>query len=365
LPFAAVVDRNAAARAGADFSERPVGTGPFQLREWVRGQRLVFERNPFYFRSGLPYLDRIEAHLGVTDQLAWLMYRSGDLDVARRIPPAEFPGVVTDPRYAPLTLHRTTIRTMYVGLNCEGGPLADPRVRRALNYAVNKERVVDLLNRRGVAARGVLPPEMPGFPVRDTPYRFDPERARRLLRAAGHGQGFGSVLWTRPDDEQLRIAQSVQQDLDRVGVRVRIRPVDWTALLEAVRHRGMVPMFLLGWEADFPDPSNFLDVLLHSRNRGANNHTFFADAEVDRLLDAAAALPPGDARTARYREIEGRVVEAAPWIFLYHPLEYVARNPAVQGYRLHPLRPERLETVWVAAQGDGAGQGPFSSALRP
>jgi peptide/nickel transport system substrate-binding protein/oligopeptide transport system substrate-binding protein len=146
----------------------------------------------------------------------------------------------------------------------------------------------------------------------------------------------------------MRIAQSIQQDLDAIAVDIRIKPVDFPALIEAVRHPGQVSLFLLGWEADFPDPSNFLAVLLHSRGWGANNNTFFADPLVDRMLDQADGLPPSPARIALYRQAEVRIMSDAPWAPLFHAKTFVIRHPRVRNYRIHPLRPSRLERVWVA-----------------
>lgn len=350
MPFAAVVDREAAERYGEDFARHPVGTGPFTLAGWVYGQRLVLRRNPRYFRTGLPYLDGVELTIGVSPQLAWFKYEAGEVDISG-IPPAEFPRVVSDPRFAPLLLHRTTLRTQYVGLNCEMRPFDHIAVRRAVNIAVNKERILELINRQGVVARGILPPDMPGFDPTLKGWPHDPERARRLLAAAGlPARELRATFWVSSDDTSLRIAQSIQQDLRDIGLRLEIKPVGFPALIEAIRNPHMVPLFLLGWEADFPDPSNFLSVLLHSRQRGDNNNTFYSNPRVDALLDSADSLLDSARRLELYREAERLIVADAPWVPLFHPVGYVVRNPRVRGYHLHPLRPARVEEVWLADQ---------------
>ena len=146
----------------------------------------------------------------------------------------------------------------------------------------------------------------------------------------------------------MRLAQSIQQDLRSIGIELALKPVDFPALIEAVRHPGVVPLFLLGWEADFPDPSNFLTVLLHSRNRTTNNNTFFASPEVDRLLDAADRTTDAAERQRLFHEAEIAILRAAPWVPLFHPVTYVVRHPRVRDYRLHPLRPARVEDTWLA-----------------
>src|SRR5205814_5225322 len=162
MPFAAVVDREAVARFGDDdFDRHPVGTGAFVLEEWVYGQRLRLARNPRYFRAGRPYLDAAEVTIGVSPQLAWLKYQRGEVDVAS-IPSAEFRRVLADARYQPLILSRTTLRTQYLGLNCELPPFDRAPVRQAMNLAIDKRRLLELIDGQGVIATGILPPDMPG-----------------------------------------------------------------------------------------------------------------------------------------------------------------------------------------------------------
>ncbi len=347
MPFAAVVDREAVAREGEQFARRPAGTGPFVLAEWVYGRELRLARNPDYFRPGLPYLDGIELTIGVSDQLAWFKYQRGELDVAG-IPSAEFPRVMQDPRYRPVLLERTTLRTQYLGLDCALAPFDRVPVRQAMNLAIDTARLLELLDGRGVVAHSVLPPDMPGYDPQLPGYAHDPAAARARLAEAGLPHGFTTTLWATRDDGSLRIAQSIQQDLRAVAVDLAIKPVDFPALLEAIRHPGQVPLFLLGWEADFPDPSNFLTVLLHSRSRDTNNNTFYADPEVDRLLDEADRLLDPTRRLRLFHEAEVRVMRDAPWVPLFHPVSFAVRHPRVRDYQLHPLRPSRVETTWLA-----------------
>jgi len=348
MPFAAVVDREAVERVGdLGFRRQPVGSGAFVLAEWVEGQRMRLARNPLYFRSGLPYLDGIEVTVGLSDQLGWFKYQRGEIDISG-VPSAEFARVVADARYQPLLLERTTLRTQYLGLNCAMPPFDQAAVRQALNMAIDKQRLLELIDGRGVVATTILPPDMPGYDAATPSYPLDPAAARARLEAAGLGQGFATTLWASRDEGSLRLAQSIQQDLRAIGVELALKPVDFPALIEAVRHPGMVPLFLLGWEADFPDPSNFLIVLLHSRSRGTNNNAFYANPDVDRLLDEAEPLLEPRRRLGLFHDAEALVMRDAPWVPLFHPVSFAVRHPRVRNYLLHPLRPSRVETVWLA-----------------
>jgi ABC-type transport system substrate-binding protein len=348
MPFSAVVDREAVERAGdLGFRRQPVGTGAFVLTEWVEGQRMRLGRNPLYFRQGLPYLDGVEVTVGLSDQLAWFKYQRGELDVGG-VPSAEFGRVVADPRYKPLLLERTTLRTQYLGLNCDLPPFDKPAVRQALNLAIDKQRLLDLIDGRGVVAKTILPPDMPGYDP-DTPgYPHDPAAARARLADAGLAGGISTTLWASRDEGSMRLAQSIQQDAHQIGIELALKPVDFPALIEAVRHPGIVPLFLLGWEADFPDASNFLIVLLHSRSRGTNNNAFYSNPAFDEILDRAEPLLDPKRRAKLFHEAETIAMRDAPWVPLFHPVGFAVRHPRVRDYRLHPLRPSRVETVWLA-----------------
>jgi peptide/nickel transport system substrate-binding protein len=264
------------------------------------------------------------------------------------IPSAEFARVTADARYRPLLLERTTLRTQYLGMNCGLTPFDRAPVRQALNLAIDKQRLLELIDGRGVIARTILPPDMPAYDPALHPYTHDVAAARERLAAAGLGGGFTTLLWASRDDTSMRIAQSIQQDLRAAGITLRLKPVDFPALIEAIRNPTMVPLFLLGWEADFPDPSNFLTVLLHSRSRDTNNNTFYSNPEVDRLLDEAEPVLEPARRFRLFHEAEVLVMQDAPWVPLFHPAGSAVRHPRLRDYRLHPLRPTQIDETWVA-----------------
>ena len=350
MPFAAAVPHEVIEQWGEDFSAHAVGSGPFKLREWISGQRIVLDRNPAYFVKDKPRVDSIEYLVGVSQELQWLKYEAGEVDVvgpAPAIAPAEFPYIFKTPRLRALVEHNVTVTTDYLGMNCQMPPFDDLRVRRAFNYAVNKRKLVAVINGRGVIAHGVLPPGLPGFNPDLKGYRYDPAAARALLDAAGV-HNFAPVMWVRSDQTALMMAESIQQDLALVGVRVVLKPIAWGPLLEAIRQPKTVALFMLAWEADFPDPQNFLEVLLSREQWGSNNDAFYDNPKVDALLREAAPVADLNKRYELYRKAEELVVADAPWVFLFNPVSYTIRQPWVGGYRLNPLRPARLESISIS-----------------
>ncbi len=346
MPFAAAVPRETVVRYGRDFSRHALGSGPFMLKEWRSGQRIVLVRNPYYFINGLPRLDAVVEQMGVDDDLEWLKYETGEIDLSA-ISPAEFPYVMKTPRLKALTLKLVMLATDYLGMNCQMGPFTDMRVRRAFNYAINKDKFIAVFNRRGVAASGILPPGLPGYDPGIQGYSYDPAKARRLLEQAGIARNFTPVLWVRADQTQIVLAESIQQDLALVGIHVLLKPVAWQPFLEAIRQPNTVELALSGWEADFPDPENFLEVLFGRKQWGANNNSFYYDPRVDALFAQAAPLTNMNERYTIYDEAQKIIVGDAPWVFLYYPVAYVIRQPWVHGYVLNPMRPTRLERVWL------------------
>jgi ABC-type transport system substrate-binding protein len=348
MPFASAVPREVVEKWGEDFSRHVVGSGPFKLKEWIGGQRLVLEKNPDYYIKGLPRLDGIAKQVGVNAELGWLKFESGEIDFLEAIPPSEFPYVMKTPALRALTLNKSTVTTSYLGMNCQMPPFDDVRVRRAFNFAVNKQKMVAVLNGRGIVARGVLPPNLPGYDPGVRGYDYDPAQARALLEAAHFPRDFKPALWFRADQIAEMLAESIQQDLALVGVSVTLKPVAWGPLLEAIRQPKNVELFMSAWEADFPDPENFLSVLLSRKQFGSNNDAFFTDPEVEKLLDEAAPVTDFSKRYAIYDEAQRKIIADAPWVFLYHPVTYIICKPWVHDYIMNGMRPTRFERVWMS-----------------
>jgi ABC-type transport system substrate-binding protein len=349
MPFASAVPREEVEKWGEDFSKHVIGSGAFKLKEWVGGERIVLEKNQDYYIKGQPKLDGIVDQIGVNPELQWLKFESGEIDYPETIPPSEFPYVMKTPALRALTLNKSTVTTSYLGMNCQMPPFDDVRVRRAFNYAIKKQKLVDVLNGRGIVARGVLPPNLPGYNPNVHGYDYDPAKARALLEQARLPRDFKPALWFRADPTVEMLAESIQQDLALVGVNVTLKPVAWGPLLEAIRQPKNVELYMGAWEADFPDPENFLTVLLSRAQFGANNDSFYTNPEVEKLLAEAGPMTDMNKRYALYDQAEEIVIADAPWVFLDHPVSYLILKPWVHDFVLNPMRPPRFERVWISA----------------
>jgi peptide/nickel transport system substrate-binding protein/oligopeptide transport system substrate-binding protein len=322
---------------GEEFNFHPVGTGPFKFEEWVQDDRIVLSRNENYWRTDeegnqLPYLDSIEFKVINDHTMAWTEFTLGNFESIEE---------VDDPYYAEAKekynfLERPQMGTYYYGMNVTLEPFKDnKKLRQALNYAIDRQGLIDLVkNGRATPAKGVLPPGMFGYNPDLEGYSYNPEKAKQLLAEAGYPNGIKLTLQYNTSDGHKRIAEALQQQLKQVGIDMEIKNVDWGAHLDSVE-RSEVPFFRMGWVVDYPDPDNFLYVLLHTDNHGPQgNYTRFSNPEFDRLTKEARVETDPEKRRKMYQEAEKIVVEEAPWVFIYHYTTHQVLQPYVKGYVL-------------------------------
>ena len=338
LNFASVVPREAVDAAGGDFGKNPVGTGAFRLGEWTIGQRLIFEKNPDYWRAGLPYLDTVTFEVGQEPIVALLRLQNGEVDVpGDGIPPAKFQEVMGDPAQAARVVEGGQLQTGYITLNVTVPPLDDVEVRRALNMAIDKDRITQIINGRAVPATQPLPPSMPGYTEGYAGYGFDPEKAREMLAEAGLPDGFDTELYVMNTDPNPRIAQAIQQDLSKIGVRAEIRSLAQANVIEA-GGAGTAPMIWSGgmaWIADFPDPSNFYGPILgcSGAEAGGWNWSKFCDPALDAEATDADSMVSQDGaeRLEMWSDVYMKVMDEAPWIPVFNEQRYTMKSARMGG----------------------------------
>jgi ABC-type transport system substrate-binding protein len=348
-PTAYVVKREQVEGNPRGWTRQPIGTGPFKLREWRLGERIVLEPNPDYYLEPKPALSRITFLLAGGSPLT--MYENGEVDVA----PVGINDIerVRDPR-DPLNKEMKQVAelaTYYVGFNTRRPPFNDPRVRRALAMAIDKDALARVVLREmAVPAKGILPPGIPGHNPDIQGLPFDPQEARKLLMEAGGPEILrdASLLVSGVGGTPGPVIEAIQAMWEQhLGVRPQVQQVEFATFLQQVDRR-QFDMMTLGWIADYLDPEDFLDILFHSQS--PDNRTGYANPEVDRLLEQARTMPTDteEARQARFRiyqQAEQIIVQDSPWIPLLHPRSAYVVKPYVQGYFVPPLVMEHLRYV--------------------
>jgi ABC-type transport system substrate-binding protein len=359
LNFASVVPKEAVDEAGADFGKHPVGTGAFKLAEWTLGQRLVFEKNQEYWRAGVPYLDQVVFEVGQEPVVALLRLQNGEVDVpGDGIPPAKFQEVMGDPAQAARVVQGGQLHTGYITMNVHMAPFDKLEVRQAVNMAINKDRIVQIINGRAVPANQPLPPSMPGYTKDYAGYPYDVEGAKKLMAQAGLSDGVTTELYVMNTDPNPRIAQAIQQDLAAIGINAEIKSLAQANVIEA-GGAGTAPMIWSGgmaWIADFPDPSNFYGPILGCAGaaEGGWNWSKFCDEALDaKAVEADSISDPARAeeRLKLWSDVYMGVMAEAPWAPVFNEERYTMKSERMAGedaLYVDPVSiPVNYDYVWV------------------
>ncbi|RMG92640.1 MAG: peptide ABC transporter substrate-binding protein [Chloroflexi bacterium] len=342
-PVAFVVDKENVSQP--DWEHHPNGTGPFRLVRWQDDEEIILERNEAFYRTPAR-VARVVYNLG--PGLPMTMYENNEIDLvgiggdtlARALDPnSEF--------YDELQT-TVTMCTTVIGLNNRIPPFDDVRVRQAFNYALDKERLIETFdNGNALPARGPLPPGMPGYTGAHPGYPFDPERARALLAEAGyeHGADLPVLTYTTAGygDVSEFVTAVVTMWQENLGVTIHPVILDPFTYLDELYAGNIGNLYSGGWCADYPDPSNFLDILYHTDS--TQNLPGYSNPLVDEQLEAARVEQNVARRLEMYAEIERMVIEDAPVVFVRHGITAVLVKPRLQNYILTPIGVAQWHTV--------------------
>ncbi len=345
---ASIVSPAAAMKSGLDYPSKPVGTGPFKFASWERGQRVVLEKNPSYWKGPVKY-DRVVFRPIVEDQARLTELLTGQLDLIVGVP-ADFVGQLEgNPKVG--VLKQTGVHVWYLGINNQKKPFDDRRVRQALNYAVDKDAIVrDVLKGTGTPSKGPVMPNTWGAEPALRAYPYDPARAKKLLAEAGYPNGFSTTLWVPESGSGMQspVAMStvIQSNLKNVGINVALQTMEWGAYLAKLRSKEQ-DLFALSWMAGMEDPDMVMYPLLHSSQWTPNgpNRALYKNEQFDKLLSEARLTTDQGKRAALYRQAQKILIDDAPWVFVDHEVQIAAFAKRVQGFKLHPSFDLRVETI--------------------
>jgi peptide/nickel transport system substrate-binding protein/oligopeptide transport system substrate-binding protein len=355
LNFAFIVPKEEVEKAGENFGHVPVGTGPFKFKEWQPGQYLLFERNPDYFYEGLPYLDEVRIEVGVEPDVALLRLERGEIHLMGDPPPgADWARISSDAAWANRIERTPQVSTIYIAINTTMPPFDNLKVRQALNHAIDKQRIIQLLNGRGTVANQILPPTMPGYDPSYQGYEYDPEKAKALLAEAGFPDGFETTIECIAVDPQPKLCESFQQDLDKVGIKLTINTLAAPNVIEDAGN-GKNPLTWSGglaWIQDYPDPDDFYAPILgcDSNVPGGWNWSRYCNEEVHAKSLELLAMTDRAARMEAYKSLFKALMDDAVWVpvnngeYTFAHAENFHGEPTIS----HPEHSIRYETMWLA-----------------
>ncbi|MCP8939423.1 ABC transporter substrate-binding protein [Alsobacter sp. SYSU M60028] len=338
------------------FAEKPVGTGPFMLTSWKRGVSMTLKRNPNYWKAGedgkpLPYLDELEFQIIPDDSTRLLKLKAGEIDGAEFIPYARVKELQSDANLRMELWPSTRVRylTMFAGPTFKDGkpnPMANVKVRQAMNYAVNKDAVIAITTLGlGKPMRSFMSSTTPLFVGQDL-YKYDPAKAKALLAEAGLANGFEvSIYSLSGNSDDQNDLQAVQQMWSQVGIKLKIEPVDNPTRTARYREENF-QMRTAAWTNDISDPSQITSYFAYWPNIHSL-HSDFKDPRIDELFEKSQRETDPKARAEQYKEIQQRYNEAAPIVYLYETPYPVAFRKNAKGFVQIPLGNNLFEAAYV------------------
>ena len=326
---------------------KPVGTGPFKLKEWKADEVLLLESNELYYGEPVK-IKQVAFRLLAGMPMA--LYETNEIDVAAVY--ESYIERVKDERgpfYDELAVF-PELSLFYLGFNTQKPPFDDASVRQAFCHAVNKERIIELtLKGMMTKADGILPSGMPGYNEDLRGLGYDVAKAKALIESSKYGDagnlppivmtvsGLGGSI---PE----YLGAVIQEWRQNLGVEVTVRQLEPEAFLYSIKEEAD-EMFMLGWIADYADPQDFLDMLFHT---GAEYNTGnYSSPEIDALLDQAAVEMDSTARIALYRQAEQELIDDAACLPLWFGTNYVLIKPYVKSYRLNASGIPLLSEVYL------------------
>lgn len=332
--------------SGESLSHQPVGTGPFEFLEWRPGDRLVLVRNPDYYLPGVPQLERVTFRF-LPDPAAQLAaLRAGDVDVVVDLAPELAEGLTGSSEFQVVSGPMNLVQIL--AINTAREPFSDLAVRQALAYAVDRQEIIDLVSfGYGTPIGSHIPTGTPFYADMTWLYPSDPAQARELLREAGYGNGFSTVI-TLPENYVLhvRTGEVIAAQLARAGIKAQLELVDWGTWLERVFAQADYDLTVIGhpWKLD-PAP------MLAGYGPQRPDYYFrrgWRNEELDRLLELGERLVDSEARRALYTVCQYIIAREAVNVFLQDPHRLVAARHGVEGLSVYPIYVLDLTGVWLA-----------------
>ncbi|MBD7908647.1 ABC transporter substrate-binding protein [Sporosarcina gallistercoris] len=344
----AISSPEAFAKGDDEYERNPVGTGPFKFVEWKPNDSITIEKNADYWQEGLPKLDKV-VFRSIPDNAARLnALTSGEIDLADGINPADGAKIEGDSKLQ--LFERPSMNVGYLGLTVTRPPFDKKEVRQAMNYAIDKQTIIDsFFEGRAESAKNPMPSSISGYNDEIEEYAYDPEKAKELLKAAGLEDGFEMELWAMPVPrpympDGTKVAEVIQSNLADVGIKAKIVSYEWATYLDKAS-KGEADAFMLGWTGDNGDADNFLYVLLDEDNIGSNNYTYFKNAETHKLFLEAQTEVDEDKRNELYMKAQEILHEEAPWVPLAHSTPLLGGAADLTGFVPHPTGSDLLSNV--------------------
>ncbi|MFT4927916.1 MAG: cationic peptide transport system substrate-binding protein [Phenylobacterium sp.] len=317
----------------------PIGTGPFMFREYKRDELIRYYRHNRYWKNNNNFQQLV---FDITKhgpaRMAKLM--THECDISAYPPPHQLP--LLDARPDIKVDKAISLNVGFWAFNTTKPPFDQVLVRKALAHAINLDAIISaVFYGYATKADSLLPPTSWGYHRNEQPIQYDPKKARQLLRQAGYGQGFSMNIWATPIRRDYmpnayKVAELMQSDLDKVGIKVEIVTFDWTTFRKRMRN-GEHDSVVIGWSADHADPDSFFSSTLSCNAKSTGtNRALWCNTKFDNLLTSALTTRQTAARKAIYRKAQSIINQQVPLFPLGHSQKFQAYLNNVHGLKVQP-----------------------------
>lgn len=340
-PASAMISPAALEKYGKEIGFHPVGTGPYELEKWTQTDFMKVKKFAGYWQKGLPKLDSITWRPVVDNNTRAAMLQTGEAQFAFPIP---YEQAEVLKRNSKLELVASpSIMQRYISMNVTQKPFDNPKVREAINYAINRPALVKVaFAGYATPATGVVPPTI-AYAQTYQPWPYDPQKARELLKEAGYPQGFSTTLWSSHNHSTAqKVLQFTQQQLALVGVKVQVTAMDAGQRAAEVEAKGQkqsgVRMFYTGWSASTGEADWALSPLFASWNWPPTqfNTAFYSNLQVDKDFAGALKTTSDSEKAQLYKQAQDTIWQDAPWVPLVVEKLVSAHNKKLTGFYIMP-----------------------------
>ncbi|WP_116084855.1 ABC transporter substrate-binding protein [Tropicimonas sp. IMCC34011] len=335
------------------LNQQPIGTGPFAFQDYQTDAVIRYTANEEYWEEDTPKVDNLVFAITPDASVRYQRLQAGECHVMPYPNPADIQAMMDSDDVE--MLQQEGLNVGYLAYNTQMEPFDNPQVRKALNMAIDKDAIIEVIFQGyGEAAKNPIPPTMWSYNDAVEDDAYDPEAARQMLEEAGV-EDLSMKVWAMPvqrpyNPNARRMAELIQEDFSEIGVDVEIVSYEWGEYLERSSAEDRDGAVLLGWTGDNGDPDNFLAVLLGCDGVGGANRAQWCHEPFEEIIQEAKTLPTQEERAELYEEAQVIFKEQAPWATIAHSVVFMPVRPEVEGYVVHPLGGHLFDDVSLASE---------------
>jgi dipeptide transport system substrate-binding protein len=332
------------------LNQEPIGTGPFEFVAYQKDAVIRFERFDDYWGEPAKVENLIFA-ITPDASVRYQKLQAGECHVMPYPNPADIAAMKEAEGIE--VMEQEGLNVGYLAYNTTQAPFDKPEVRKALNMAIDKQAILDVVFQgSGKIAKNPIPPTMWSYNEEIEDDSYDPEAAKQMLADAGV-EDLSMKIWAMPvqrpyNPNARRMAELIQEDMSEIGVDVEIVSYEWGEYLERSKDKDRDGAVLLGWTGDNGDPDNFLAVLLGCDGVGGSNRAQWCNDEFEALIQEAKTKSSQEERAELYMEAQKVFKEQAPWATIAHSVVSMPMRSEVEGYVVHPLGGHIFDNVSIA-----------------